>query len=92
LQTGQTAACNRLHDIAERLARWLLMCHDRMESDNFYITHEFLSHMLELRDPRNAGGICIRPDWWTIRGEDERLRPQGWKGGVRMLRDDPKRV
>jgi len=44
--TGQTAACNRLHDIAERLARWLLMCHDRMESDTFSITHEFLGHML----------------------------------------------
>ena len=43
---AQTAACNRLHDIAERLARWLLMCHDRMESDSFYITHEFLGHML----------------------------------------------
>lgn len=44
--TGQTAACNRLHDIAERLARWLLMCHDRMDSDTFSITHEFLGHML----------------------------------------------
>jgi len=43
---SQTAACNRLHDIAERLARWLLMCHDRMESDAFTITHEFLGHML----------------------------------------------
>jgi CRP-like cAMP-binding protein len=46
VQTGQTAACNRLHDIAERLARWLLMCHDRMEADTFSITHEFLGHML----------------------------------------------
>ena len=46
VQTGQTAACNRLHDIAERLARWLLMCHDRMETDTFIITHEFLGHML----------------------------------------------
>jgi CRP-like cAMP-binding protein len=44
--TGQTAACNRLHDIAERLARWLLMCHDRMEANTFTITHEFLGHML----------------------------------------------
>jgi CRP-like cAMP-binding protein len=46
VQTAQTAACNRLHEIAERLARWLLMCHDRMESDTFSITHEFLGHML----------------------------------------------
>jgi len=46
VQTAQTAACNRLHDIAARLARWLLMCHDRMESDSFYLTQEFLGHML----------------------------------------------
>jgi CRP-like cAMP-binding protein len=46
VQTAQTAACNRLHDIAQRLARWLLICHDRMESDEFTITHEFLGHML----------------------------------------------
>ncbi|HEY2115769.1 MAG TPA: Crp/Fnr family transcriptional regulator [Candidatus Angelobacter sp.] len=45
-QTAQTAACNRLHDIEERLARWLLICHDRMESDTFALTHEFLGHML----------------------------------------------
>ncbi|HEY1526992.1 MAG TPA: Crp/Fnr family transcriptional regulator [Candidatus Angelobacter sp.] len=46
VQTAQTAACNRLHDIAERLARWLLMCHDRMDANTFTITHEFLGHML----------------------------------------------
>ncbi len=45
-QTAQIAACNRLHDIAERLARWLLMCHDCMDSDTFDITQEFLGHML----------------------------------------------
>jgi CRP-like cAMP-binding protein len=62
VQTGQTAACNRLHDIAERLARWLLMCHDRMEEDTFTITHEFLGHMLGT--PRStvtlAAGILHR--------------------------------
>jgi CRP-like cAMP-binding protein len=45
-QTAQTAACNRLHDIEQRLARWLLICHDRMDSDSFSLTHEFLGHML----------------------------------------------
>jgi CRP-like cAMP-binding protein len=62
VQTGQTAACNRLHDISERLARWLLMCHDRMEADSFTITHEFLGHMLGT--PRStvtlAAGILNR--------------------------------
>lgn len=46
VQTAQTAACNRLHDIAPRLARWLLMCHDRMESETFTITQESLGNML----------------------------------------------
>jgi CRP-like cAMP-binding protein len=54
--TAQTAACNRLHDIAERLARWLLMCHDRMDSDTFSITHEFLGHMLGT--PRSTGTLA----------------------------------
>ena len=45
-QTAQTAACNRLHDIGARLARWLLMCHDRMESETFTITQESLGNML----------------------------------------------
>jgi CRP-like cAMP-binding protein len=46
IQTAQTAACNRLHTISERLARWLLTCHDRVQSDHMSITHEFLGQML----------------------------------------------
>lgn len=48
-QTAQTAACNRVHDLEERLARWLLMCHDRMQTDRLPMTHEFLSMMLGTR-------------------------------------------
>lgn len=48
-QVAQTAACNRLHTIEERLARWLLMCHDRMESDELLLTQEFISDMLGTR-------------------------------------------
>jgi CRP-like cAMP-binding protein len=44
--TSQTAACNRLHGIEERLARWLLTCRDRMVSDRIPLTHEFLGQML----------------------------------------------
>jgi len=57
-QTAQTAACNRLHDIKERLARWLLICHDRMESDTFHLTHEFLGHMLGT--PRTTVTLAAR--------------------------------
>jgi CRP-like cAMP-binding protein len=46
VQTAQTAACNRLHNIEERLARWLLTCRDRMESDQLLLTHDFLGQML----------------------------------------------
>jgi CRP-like cAMP-binding protein len=49
VQTSQTAACNRVHELDERLARWLLMCQDRMQSDQIPITHEFLAMMLGTR-------------------------------------------
>lgn len=47
--TCQSTACNRLHTIEERLARWLLSVQDRMESDVLPLTQEFLSHMLGAR-------------------------------------------
>lgn len=46
VQMSQGAACNRLHEVNERLSRWLLMMHDRAESDRLPLTHEFLSQML----------------------------------------------
>jgi CRP-like cAMP-binding protein len=46
LQVAQLAACNRLHDMDQRLARWLLMCQDRVDSENIPLTHEFLAQML----------------------------------------------
>ncbi len=49
IQTSQTAACNRLHSVEERLSRWMLMCHDRAPSDNLPLTHEFLAMMLGTR-------------------------------------------
>jgi CRP-like cAMP-binding protein len=49
LQSQQVAACNRLHEVEERLARWLLMCQDRIGGDIVPLTQEFLAHMLATR-------------------------------------------
>jgi CRP-like cAMP-binding protein len=46
LQIAQVAACNRLHELDQRLARWLLMCQDRIDSESLPLTHDFLAQML----------------------------------------------
>ena len=49
IMLAQSSACNRLHHSSERLARWLLMSHDRSPSDKLPLTHEFLAMMLGIR-------------------------------------------
>ncbi len=48
-QVAQSTACNRLHSAERRLARWLLICRDRLGRDNLPITHETIAHMLGVR-------------------------------------------
>lgn len=47
----QSTACNAVHSVEQRLARWLLMARDRMESDEFPLTHEFVAMMLGVSRP-----------------------------------------
>jgi CRP-like cAMP-binding protein len=66
---SQSALCNRVHSIEQRCCRWLLLTHDRVGSDQFPLTHEFLSQMLGVRRAgvtevaaklQNAGLISYR--------------------------------
>jgi CRP-like cAMP-binding protein len=48
-QVAQTAACNGSHTVSHRLARWLLICHDRVDGDELHLTQEFIADMLGTR-------------------------------------------
>jgi CRP-like cAMP-binding protein len=50
-QVSQSVACNRLHSLEERCARWLLLSNDRVEGDHIVLTQEFLSYMLGVHRP-----------------------------------------
>jgi len=76
MQVAQLAACNRLHEIDERLARWLLMCQDRVDSNTLPLTHEFLAQMLGTGRP----SVSIAAGMLEGSGLIENLR-----GRVRVL-------
>jgi CRP-like cAMP-binding protein len=57
VQTAQNAACNGLHSVSQRGARWLLATADRAQSDHFFLTQEFLAFMLGVA--RQSVGIAV---------------------------------
>lgn len=59
LLVAQSAACNRLHGIEQRLARWLLMSQDRLDSEAVPLTHEFLAEMLGTGRPSVSVAAAI---------------------------------
>jgi CRP-like cAMP-binding protein len=72
---SQSVACNRLHTIEERFARWILMTHDRVDGDRFFLTQEYIADMLGTHRPsvslvagafQHAGIIKYNRGWMTI--------------------------
>lgn len=69
IQTSYTALSNGAHELDVRLARWLLMIHDRSPSDDLPVTHEFLSIMLAVRRPSVTNALHVLEGHGLIRAE-----------------------
>jgi CRP-like cAMP-binding protein len=91
IQVAHTALCNGRFTIEQRLARWLLMCHDRVDREDIALTHEFLSLMLgvrragvttALRDLVTFGALMIHRGTIVIRDRARLLGAAGDAYGV----------
>jgi CRP-like cAMP-binding protein len=79
LQLAHSALANGRYSMQERLARWLLMCHDRLDGDNLAVTHDFLSLMLGVRRSGVTDNLHILEGRQAIRAT---------RGNVRVLNRD----
>ncbi|CAD7029926.1 Crp/Fnr family transcriptional regulator [Pseudorhizobium halotolerans] len=73
IQVTYTALSNVSHPVDERLARWLLMCHDRVDGDELNLTHEYISLMLAVRRPSVTTALHVLEGNRFIRSERGRI-------------------
>lgn len=73
MQVAHTAMSNASHAVEQRLARWLLMAHDRVDGDEVAFTHDFLSMMLNVRRPTVTDTIHIIEGLGLVRAERRRI-------------------
>ena len=73
MQVAHTALANGVHQIDERLTRWLLMVDDRMDGGEFPLTHEFMSVMLGVRRPSVTTSLHVLEGNGFIRAERGRI-------------------
>lgn len=84
-QISQTGACSSHHNINERLARWLLMCHDRVNGNEIKITQEFIAQMLGVQRPGVTNAAMILKEKGLIdysRGTIKILNRKGLENAV----------
>ena len=73
-QMSQCTACNYLHSVGQRLCRWLLATHDRVEGDELELTQEFLAQMLAVRRPTVSEVACVLQEAGIIEYHRGRIR------------------
>jgi CRP-like cAMP-binding protein len=79
-QMMQSAACNALHQVSQRAARWLLMTHDRMHQQDFHLSHEFLAVMLGVQRPTVSVVAATLQDAGLIRYTHGRVTVRNRQG------------
>jgi CRP-like cAMP-binding protein len=79
-QMMQSTACNALHQVQQRCARWLLMTHDRMHEQNFTLSHEFLAVMLGVQRPTVSVVAATLQEAGLIRYTHGRVTVQNRRG------------
>jgi CRP-like cAMP-binding protein len=68
-QVSYTALSNAVHSVDERLARWLLMCHDRVPGNQLHLTHDYIALMLAVRRPSVTTSLHVLEGNGFIRAE-----------------------